>query len=377
MPSRKGERRTAGQGRGAREGGPRGAQRPGLKMKGAAPAPPSKNEFALIDLFTRALPLRGEGVVVGPGDDAAVLRLPAGEDLVATVDAVVEGVHFGPGFTPADVGWKALAVNLSDLAAMGARPLHALVALALPPGTPLRTVRGIAHGLGACARAHRVAVAGGNVTRARDLSVTVTALGAVPRGRAVLRAGARPGDLVAVTGTLGEAALGLLPRAPRALVRRQRRPTPRLAAGRALAGLVRAAIDVSDGLAQDLGHLCRASGVGALVGLTDLPLSAAYRRMAAHLPDPYAPAVSGGEDYELVLAVPPQSLARARAAAARTGTPLTVIGRFVRGRGVRVVDPRGAAVPVAAGHDHLRAGGAPALTKRVRGLGLGPGRQAR
>jgi thiamine-monophosphate kinase len=346
-------------------------------MRGAATAPPATSEFALIDLFTRALPLRGEGVVVGPGDDAAVLRPAADEDLVATVDAVVEGVHFGAGFSPADVGWKALAVNLSDLAAMGARPLHALVALGLPPGTPLRTVRGIASGLGRCARTFRLAVVGGNVTRARDLSVTVTALGAVPRGRAVRRAGALPGDLVAVTGTLGEAALGLLPGAPRALVRRQRRPTPRLAAGRALAGLVRAAVDVSDGLAQDLGHLCRASGVGARIGLPDLPLSAAYLRMARHLPDPYAPAVSGGEDYELVLAVPPQSLARARAAAARGGTSLTVIGRFVRGRGVRVVDPRGAPVPVAAGHDHLLAGTPPALTKRVGGLGLRAGRPAR
>lgn len=348
-----------------------------MPSKKRPPRGDETSEFDLIDLFTGALPLHGEGVVVGPGDDAAVLRLPGKEDLVATVDAVVEGVHFGPGFTPADVGWKALAVNLSDLAAMGARPLHALVALALPPGTPLRTVRGIAGGLGECARAHRVTVAGGNVTRARELSVTVAALGTVPRGRAVLRAGARPGDLVAVTGTLGEAALGLLPGAPPALVRRQRRPTPRLAAGRALAGLVRAAIDVSDGLAQDLGHLCRASGVGALVGLPDLPLSAAYRRMASRLADPYAPAVSGGEDYELVLALPPQSLARARAAAARAGTPLTVIGRFVRGRGVRVVDRRGASVPVAAGHDHLHPGAPPALRKRLAGLGLGPGRQAR
>ena len=356
MPSRKGERRTAGQGRAA---------------------PHSKNEFELIDLFTDALPLRGEGVVVGPGDDAAVLRPAAGEDLVATVDAVVEGVHFGPGFAPADVGWKALAVNLSDLAAMGARPLHALVALALPPGIALRTVRGIARGLGECARAHGLVVAGGNVTRASELSVTITALGTVPRGRAVLRAGARPGDLIVVTGTLGDAALGLLPRASPALVRRQRRPTPRLAAGRALAGLVHAAIDVSDGLAQDLGHVCRASGVGALVGLADLPLSAAYRRMADRLADPYAAALSGGEDYELVVALPPQSLARARAAAARAGTPLTVVGRFVRGRGVRVIDPRGAPVPVAAGHDHLRAGTPPALTKRGGGLGLGPGRQAR
>jgi len=314
-----------------------------------------KTEFELIDLFTHALPLRGEGVVVGPGDDAAVLRLAPGEDLVATVDAVVEGVHFGRGFAPADVGWKALAVNLSDLAAMGARPLYALVALGLPAGTPLGTVKGIARGLGACARANATTVVGGNVSRARELSVTVTALGAVPRGRAVLRAGAQPGDLVALTGTVGDAALGLRPRAPAALVRRQRRPTPRLAAGRALAGLVRAAVDVSDGLAQDLGHLCRASGVGARIGLPELPLSPAYRRMARRLADPWAPALGGGEDYELVLAIPPASLARAHAAALRARTPLTVIGRFVRGAGVRVVGALGEPVEVPPGHDHLRA----------------------
>jgi thiamine-monophosphate kinase len=318
-------------------------------------APPG--EFALIDRFVRAVPTGGEGVAVGPGDDAAVLRLRPGEELVATVDAVVEGVHFGRRASPADVGWKALAVNLSDLAAMGARPLFALVALGLPAGTPEATVRGVARGLGACARAHRVAVVGGNVTRARDLSVTVTALGAVPASRAVLRAGARPGDLVAVTGTVGDAALGLRPGAAPALARRQRRPTPRIAAGLALAGLVRAAIDVSDGLAQDLGHLCRASGVGARIGLQDLPLSPAYRRAARRLADPWAPALAGGEDYELVVAIAPASLPAARAAAARARTPLAVIGRFVRGRGVRVVGARGEPVSVPAGHDHLRRAG--------------------
>lgn len=315
------------------------------------------SEFALIDAFTRALPLRGEGVEVGPGDDAAVLRAPAGEEIVVTVDAVVEGVHFGAGFSPEDVGWKALAVNLSDLAAMGARPRHALVALGLPEGTREARLRGIARGLGACARAHRVTVAGGNVTRARDLSLTVTAIGFVEEGRAVLRSGARPGDLVAVTGTLGDAALGLRRGASRALAQRQRRPTPRVAAGMALAGLVRAAIDVSDGFAQDLGHLCAASGVGARIGLEDLPLSPAYRRVARSLEDPFEPALAGGEDYELVVAIPPRALAAARAAARRARTPLTVVGRFVRGGGVVAVGSRGERRPVPSGHDHLRAHG--------------------
>jgi thiamine-monophosphate kinase len=320
----------------------------------SAARPPG--EFEIIALFTGALPRRGAGVVLGPGDDAAVLRPAPGEDLVATVDAVVEGVHFDGRSTAADVGWKALAVNLSDLAAMGARPRWALVALGLPRGTTAARIRGLARGLGACARAHRIAVVGGNVTRADVLSVTITVVGAVSGGRAVLRAGARPGDLVAVTGTLGDAALGLAPGAAPALARRQRRPTPRVAAGLALAGLVRAAVDVSDGLAQDLGHLCEASGVGALVGVGDVPLSPAYRRAARGLPDPLRPALAGGEDYELLVALPAARLAAARAAAARARTPLTVIGRFVRGRGVRLVGPHGQAIPVPGGHDHLGPG---------------------
>jgi thiamine-monophosphate kinase len=322
-------------------------------------------EFELIDLFTRALPLAGRGVLVGPGDDAAVLRPAAGEDLVATVDAVVEGVHFDGRSTAADVGWKALAVNLSDLAAMGARPFAALVALALPRGTSPDRVRGVARGLGACARAFDTPIVGGNVTRADVLSVTVTLLGAVPRGQALLRAGARPGDVVAVTGTVGDAALGLARKAAPALARRQRRPTPRVAAGLALAGLVHAAIDVSDGLVQDLGHLCRASRVGARIGVVDLPLSAAYRRAGSRLPDPYAAALAGGEDYELVVAVSPANLAAAREAAVRAGVLLTPIGRFVRGRGVRVVGVRGEPLAAPAGHDHLRSRASGSGTARL------------
>ncbi|WP_242344252.1 thiamine-phosphate kinase, partial [Anaeromyxobacter terrae] len=177
------------------------------------PRRPPPGEFELIRRFTNALPLRGEGVRVGPGDDAAVLAAPRGEELVATADAVVAGVHFDRAFSPEDVGWKALAVNLSDLAAMGARPLWALVCLGVPPGVGAAEIVRIGRGLGACARRHRIAVAGGNVTRASELSVTVTVIGAVPEGRALLRSGARAGDLVAVTGTLGDAALGRAPRA--------------------------------------------------------------------------------------------------------------------------------------------------------------------
>jgi thiamine-monophosphate kinase len=318
----------------------------------ARPARPA-GEFQLIEAFVRALPTAGEGVRLGPGDDAALLEAPRRQQLVATVDAVVAGVHFDRRFTPGDIGWKALAVNLSDLAAMGARPLWALVALIVPPGTAAARLRGVAAGLGGCARRHGLAVVGGNVSRGGQLSLTVTVVGAVPRGEALRRDGARPGDLVLVSGTLGDAALGLLPRAAAALTRRQRRPEPRLALGQALRRIATAAIDLSDGLAQDLGHLCAASGVSATLRLADLPRSRAGRAAAARLADPWGPALSGGEDYELCVTVPPSRRVAAQRAAAGAGVALTVVGEVGRGRGVQVLGPDGRARPAGPGHDHL------------------------
>ena len=317
------------------------------------PRPRVAGECELIAAFTRALPLSGEGVLLGPGDDAALLRPPRGQELVATVDAVVEGVHFDARFTPGDIGWKALAVNLSDLAAMGARPLWALVALAVPPGTPRTRLQGVARGLAACARRHRLAVVGGNVTRAVQLSLTVTVIGAVPPGRALRRDGARPGDLVLVSGTLGDAALGLRRGAPAALARRQRRPVPRLALGLALRGVASAAIDLSDGLAQDLGHLCLASGAGATLFAARLPRSRAGRSAAAALADPLGPALRGGEDYELCVTVPPGRLGAAARAAVRAGVALTLVGEVTRRRGVRVIGPDGRPIEAGPGFDHL------------------------
>ncbi|BDG09679.1 thiamine-phosphate kinase [Anaeromyxobacter paludicola] len=311
-------------------------------------------EFELIRRFTAPAPRRGTGVVLGIGDDCAVLRPPPGELLLATVDAVVEGVHFDARFAPGDVGWKALAVNLSDLAAMGARPLWALCALAVPEGADPRRLAAVGRGLAACARRHGIALAGGNVTRARELSLTVTALGSAPAGRVLRRDGARPGDVLLVSGTLGDAALGLAPGAAAALARRQRRPDPRLALGRALGPLASACIDLSDGLAQDLGHLCRASGTGARVELSRLPLSPAARRALAGAADPFLAPATGGEDYELCAAVPPGRVARALAAARRLRIPLTPVGVVTRGRAVVLEGPSGARYrPARAGHDHL------------------------
>ena len=313
-------------------------------------------EFQVIRWFTRPF-LAGEGVRVGIGDDAAVLRPPPGHDLVATVDAVVEGVHFGGSFSPEDVGWKSLAVNLSDLAAMGARPLWALVALAAPGDADPRWLTRVGRGIARCARVHRTSVVGGNVTAAAQVSVTVTVVGAVRRDRAMRRSGARPGDLLVVSGTLGDAALGLRPGARPALRQRQRRPSPRLALGQAAVGVAHAAIDLSDGLVQDLGHLCEASGTGARVELDRLPLSRAYRAATAGRADPHEEALSGGEDYELLLAVPPARLPALRAAARRARTPVAVIGQIEAEGGVRVVKGGGALHrPSRTGHDHFRSG---------------------
>lgn len=313
-------------------------------------------EFELIALFTRDLPAGGEGVLLGIGDDAAVLAPPRGEHLVAAVDAVVEGVHFRRGWAPEDIGWKALSVNLSDLAAMGARPLWALVALATPRERDPAWLARVGRGLARCARSHGVAVVGGNVTRARDLSLTVAVMGGARR--VLTRAGAGPGDAVLVSGTLGDAALGREAGAGPALRARQRRPVPRLALGRGLAGIATACIDVSDGLLQDLGHLCRASGVGASLRLSDLPLSPAYRAAARRRRDPWSAALSGGEDYELLATVPVRRLGAALAAARRAATPLAAVGVVEGRRGIRVALPGGGRYrPRRAGHDHLAAQG--------------------
>jgi len=315
------------------------------------------NENELIELFVRCAPQRADGIVLGIGDDAAVLRPPPGADLAMTVDAVVAGVHFDHHFRAEDVGWKALAVNLSDLAAMGARPLWALCALATPRGESAARLAGVGRGLARCARAHRIALVGGNVTRARQLSLTITAVGALERGGALRRSGARPGDALLVSGTLGDAALGRSPAAAPSLVRRQRRPEPRLALGRSLAGLAHAAVDISDGLLRDLGHLCSSSRVGARVWLDALPLSPAYRRAhraASHRL--FEAALAGGEDYELLVAVPRERVVRAQTRAEKVGTALTVIGEATKVRGVRVVAAGGVRYrPRARGYDHLAA----------------------
>jgi thiamine-monophosphate kinase len=296
------------------------------------------SEFELIARFVQAFAgARGE-VVLGPGDDAALLRPRRGEELAMTVDALVEGVHFTRAFTPAEIGHKALAVNLSDLAAMGARPVAFLCALALPVSQRSR-LRGIAQGMAALARQSGCVLAGGNFTRARELSLTITAIGAAPRGRALRRTGARPGDLLVVSGELGGAAAALRRPRDRGLRARQRLPIPRLELGLAARGLASAAIDVSDGLLQDLSHLLDASGVGAALHPEAIPVA-----MGATVEE----ALSGGEDYELLLAISERALPRLLGRARRLGIPLTLIGEVTRAPGLR-----GLSVKPPPGHDHF------------------------
>src|SRR5690606_3354602 len=232
-------------------------------------------EFSLIDAIARRASARDD-VVLGIGDDAAILAVPAGNQLVVAMDTLNAGVHFPEDTAPADIGWKALAVNLSDLAAMGARPAWCTLSLSLPD-SDIGRVDGFLDGFLSLAALHGVALVGGDTTRG-PLSVCVTAHGLVEPGRALRRDGARVGDDVWVTGTPGDAAGALAQwraggERDAALRARLERPAPRVEAGLALAGLAHAAIDVSDGLLADLGHVCAASGVGMEIELAALPVS--------------------------------------------------------------------------------------------------------
>jgi len=309
------------------------------------------NELQLIDAFlapfglSRGAKARGWGVLSGPGDDCAVVLPAPGKKLVLKVDELVEGVHFDfRWFAPADVGHKALAVSLSDLAAAGARPRWFLCALGVPrDAVSMGVARGVARGMARLARRHGCALVGGNVTRARRWSLAVTAMGEAERPRG--RSGARPGDALIVAGELGRAALGLrLLRQGRrgSAVRAQLRPEPLVAAGVAAGRFAAASIDVSDGFLRDLGHLCAASRCGAEVRLEDLPQQ--------RLRD----ALSGGEDYALLFAARPPDVRRLVSALRRTGTQAREVGRFVPGRGVRLLSGgKVRPLPARLGWDHL------------------------
>jgi thiamine-monophosphate kinase len=311
-------------------------------------------EFELIARLRERCASPRADVRVGIGDDGAVLRVPRGQQLVVAMDTLVEGVHFPRATAPSDIAWKALAVNLSDLAAMGATPAWVTLALTLPRAWP-RWLDEFATGFAQLARAHGVSLVGGDTTRG-PLTLTVQAHGFVPPGAALLRSAARVGDAIYISGTLGDAAAGLAIAQHRLsrvrkndaawLCARLNRPTPRVALGLALRGLAHAAIDVSDGLCADLTHVLDASRVGAEIELAQLPSSAALRRA---VPDAARRArwqLAGGDDYELCFTAPNRARARIEALARRLHVPLTRIGTITRRRGLRVLGADGAELPL-------------------------------
>ena len=307
-------------------------------------------------------------VVVGPGDDAAVIEHERGALDVLTTDAQVEGVHFDRRFMPPEaIGHRALAVNLSDLAAMGARPRAALLSLALPDDLEIDVLDGVVEGLLGLAALHGVTLIGGNVTRSPGpMMIDVTVTGTVGRRRVLTRGGARPGDEVYVTGAIGDAAAGLAalqehggagPPELREGIERFLRPEPRIRAG-LLLGRNRAAsacMDLSDGLADGLRQIAAASEVGIAIDAASLPISAGVRRWHdARGADPVMAAVAGGDDYELLFTVRPTRRGRLRAVRRVLGSlALTRIGLVTASRELRVTRPEGTS-PLPEGYEHFR-----------------------
>jgi thiamine-monophosphate kinase len=320
-------------------------------------------EFDLIRRFFARAGARADaaGVMLGIGDDAALLQVPPGDDLVVAVDTIVAGRHFPLGSDPRSIGHRALAVNLSDLAAMGAQPRWALLALTMPTAEET-WLEGFAGGLHALADRHAVALVGGDTT-AGPLTISVQLLGLVPAGRALRRDGAHAGDLLVVTGTLGDAAAGLaILQRPQAaanssheqeLVRRFEYPDPRVQFGTGARGIASAAMDISDGLAGDLPKLAQASGLAAHVRIEQLPLSGALVASAG-TDKGREFALQGGDDYELLLTVPSQQYQQLAGIAATLGVPLTCIGEMCAGAGVNWSKDGADFAVAATGYDHFR-----------------------
>lgn len=311
-------------------------------------------EFELIGRLFRPLAeiTRQEGVLLGPGDDCAIQRVPAGHDLVFSVDTLVEGVHFPGQYDPARLGWRALAVAVSDLAAMGADPVCYTLALTLPDADEA-WVAALVSGLREASLAFGVALAGGDITRG-PLTLTLQVHGVVPEGQGILRSGARPGDLVAVTGPLGGAAAALEwlddPQPPSSvspLLDCYHRPVPKIDTGRRLRGVASAAIDISDGLAADLGHILEASGVGAWLEAAAIPRR--YGIAEASLEQ----ALYGGDDYQLCVTLPSPALAMLLGDVSKS---LHVIGEIRSAEGLYLQHPDGARelLTTGTGYDHFK-----------------------
>ncbi|MDP1690359.1 MAG: thiamine-phosphate kinase [Burkholderiaceae bacterium] len=318
--------------------------------------------FGEFDLIARYFTRTPRRAALGVGDDCALIGpLPAGQQLAVSSDMLVEGRHFLSTVAPDRLGHKALAVNLSDLAACGAEPIAFTLALAMPR-VEEAFLDGFARGLFALADEHGIDLVGGDTT-AGPLNICITVFGAVPGGQALLRSGARAGDALWVSGALGDARLALeVFRGTVALAggafdsvrRRMECPTPRVALGQALRGLATSAIDLSDGLVGDLGHVLARSGVGATVNADALPMSAALASMPRALQ--YECMLAGGDDYELLFSAPPTAAREVMAAAEKCGVAVARIGRVEATPGLRIVDDAGALLAQRfTAFDHFRA----------------------
>jgi thiamine-monophosphate kinase len=317
----------------------------------------SGDEFEIIERFFTRQAISREDVLFGIGDDAALLQVPADSDLVLCMDTLVAGIHFPLQTSARAVGHKALAVNLSDLAAMGAVPAWATLSITLPENDA-GWLAEFARGFFALAEQHGVQLVGGDTTHG-PLSVTVQAHGFVPHGRALKRAGAQPGDRIFVTGTLGDAGLALQLPGEAAIQQRLDFPQPRIEAGQALRGLASAAIDISDGLLADLGHILEAGGTGATIRVDELPRSPAFLAALECAGEQraswfHALPLSAGDDYELCFTVPQQSCAAVVQALQPLAIPVTAIGVVEAAPGIRCVLADGSAYrPQATGYLHF------------------------
>lgn len=333
-------------------------------MTGAA----AEGEEEIIQRYLAPLAASWPGAL-GLADDCATIAVPDGHELVVTTDALVRGVHFLPAESAGAIAWKALAVNVSDLVGKGARPLAYVMALALPAAPEPGWMRAFADGLARAQEAFAIVLAGGDTDRTPDhLSVSITAFGTLPKGRLVRRGTARPGDRIYLSGSIGDATLGLrlaldarladawgLEGAGASrLLERFRRPEPRLALGGVVLGHAAASMDVSDGLMKDLGRMCRASGCRAVIEADRVPLSPAARTVVAAGGAGLQDLVTGGEDYEVLCCVRGGQAAAFEAAARAAGVACTCIGEMEAGIGAVLVDAAGAALAIGrAGWDHF------------------------
>ena len=319
-------------------------------------------EFDLIArFFTRPVPTGRDDIALAVGDDCALLESDAGEQWAVSTDTLVESVHFLPSVDPSALGHKALAVNLSDLAACGAEPRCFFVALALPK-VDEAWLAAFSGGMFALADAYQCVLAGGDTTRSpQGVIITVTVMGRVPRGQALLRSGARSGDDVWVSGTLGAAAFGLalrqsgtpVPAEVRVAIERLERPQPQVGLGLALRGVATAAIDISDGLLGDLGHIMERSAVGARVEWNRIPCSDALRGQAEA--DQRRFALAGGDDYELLFTAPACRRGEVERVAAGAGVAVTCIGEVTSTGRLELVDADGRPMDTAPrAFDHFR-----------------------